>query len=77
MDKDSILALAALLTVAVQAVLAITTLVHVLRTKGAVAATDAKVDAVNTNMDGRFSQLLDLIGRLAGTPDRRSTDRPS
>ena len=35
--------------------------------------TKANVSGMRKDMDGRFSQLLDLVGRLSGAPERRSS----
>lgn len=58
---------AAMATALTQIVLAIAAL-------RAIVTTKAEVSSVRKDVDGRFSQLLDLIGRLSNAPDRRASD---
>lgn len=31
---------------------------------------------VNKNLNGRMSQIIDLVGRFSGVPDKRTHDEP-
>ena len=53
----------------VEALFIIVTLIGVFTTK-------ASVSGMRKDVDGRFSQLLDLIARLSGAPERRDEGRP-
>lgn len=38
--------------------------------------TKAHVKGMRKDVDGRFSQMMDLIGRLSGAPERRNAGQP-
>jgi len=38
--------------------------------------TKANVKGMRKDVDGRFSQMLDLVGRLSGAPDQRNVGNP-
>lgn len=59
-----------------QLVLSVAALWTAMRTRGEVETTRGEVAGVRKETDGRFSQLIDLIGRLSGAPERRAGDRP-